>query len=68
LGEKLVIFIKFKVGDPPDLRPQDDSESLNDKYQRNDNPICHSERSEESHIFVEFLTQRILVIFIKIKL
>jgi len=23
---------------------------LNDKYQRNDNPICHSERSEESHI------------------
>jgi len=23
---------------------------LNDKYQKNDNPICHSEANEESHI------------------
>jgi len=23
---------------------------LNDKYQRNDNPICHSEADEESYI------------------
>jgi hypothetical protein len=32
LGEKLVIFKKFKRGDPSALRPQDDREKLTDKY------------------------------------
>jgi len=27
---------------------------LIDKYQRKDNLICHSERSEESPIFIDF--------------
>jgi hypothetical protein len=47
---------KIKRGDPSALRPQDDCQRLIDKYQRKDNPFCHSERSEESHTFIEFLT------------
>ena len=56
LGEKLVIFKKFKRGDPSDLRTQDDRKRLNDKHQKNGNLFCHSERSEESPTFIEFLT------------
>jgi hypothetical protein len=33
LGEKLVVFMKFKKGDPSDLRPQDDDQRLIDKHQ-----------------------------------
>jgi len=78
LGEKLVIFKKFKRGDPSDLRPQDDRKRLNDKHQKNGNAICHSEGSEESHIVllkIEFLTKQLnsntlgekLMIFIEFK-
>ena len=31
LGEKLIIFIEFKKGDPSALRPQDDRKRLIDK-------------------------------------
>jgi len=41
------------------LRPQDDEENFIIIYLTKDSPICHSERSEESHAFNEFLTQRI---------
>jgi len=34
---------------------------LTDKYWRKDNLACHSERSEESPTFIEFLTQRIKI-------
>ncbi len=59
LGEKLAVFIEFKKRDPSDLRPQDDEENLIIIYLTMGNPICHSERSEESHIFIEFLTRRV---------
>jgi hypothetical protein len=49
-----------KRGDPSDLRPQDDSERRIDKYYRKDNLVCHSERSEESLTFIEFLKEEIL--------
>jgi len=59
LGEKLAIFIDLKRV-PSDLRPQDDSQGLIDRHQKKGNLICHSERSEESHTFIEFLTRRIV--------
>jgi len=34
------------------LRPQDDEENLIIIYLTKGNPICHSERSEESHAFI----------------
>jgi hypothetical protein len=37
----------------------DDKERLIDGHQKKDNLIRHSEQSEESHTFNEFLTQRI---------
>jgi hypothetical protein len=42
------------------LRPQDDEENFIIIYLTKDSPICHSERSEESHAFNEFLTQRFM--------
>jgi hypothetical protein len=42
------------------LQPQDGGERLNGKHQRKDNLICHSERSEESYVFIKFLTRRII--------
>jgi hypothetical protein len=42
------------------LRPQDDRERLNDKHQIKGNLTCHSAAGEESHVFVEFLTRRII--------
>jgi hypothetical protein len=61
LGEKLFIFIEFKKGVPSDLRPQDDEENLIIIYLTRNNFICHSEASEESHVFVKFLTRRIII-------
>jgi len=39
LGEKLVIFKKFKRGDPLDLRPRDDSQRLIDKHWSKDSLV-----------------------------
>jgi hypothetical protein len=43
-----------------DLYTQDDEENLVIIYLTRGNPICHSERSEESHAFNEFLTRGIV--------
>ena len=63
LSEAKNLFLSFQLknqkGDPSDLRPQDDSQRLIDKYQIKDNPFCHSAAGEESHTFIEFLTRRI---------
>jgi len=45
-----VVFIKFK-NEILRLRPQEDSERLNDRHHRKDNFICHSAAGEESYIF-----------------
>jgi len=58
--------MKLREGDPSDLRPQDDGQRLVDKYQKKINFICHSERSEESHTFIEFLTLTYKTVKVKI--
>jgi hypothetical protein len=58
LGEKLAVFIEFKKRSFG-LRPQDDEENLIIIYLTRGNFIRHSERSEESYAFNEFLTRRI---------
>ena len=47
-------FYKIKRGNPSDLRPQDDSQRLADKYQRKGTLICHSEADKESHTLLKF--------------
>jgi len=55
LGEKLVIFIDFNKKYPSDLRPWDDRNNLISSFLG---------VSEESHTFIEFLTQCINYIFV----
>jgi hypothetical protein len=37
---------------------------LNDKHQKNGKLICHSAAGEESPTFIEFLTRRIIKIYV----
>jgi hypothetical protein len=54
--------MELKMEDSSALRPQDDSQRLADRHYRNVSLIRHSAAGEESHVFVEFLTRRIILI------
>jgi len=59
-GLEMSDFHKIKRGDPSDLRPQDDSQRLADKYQKKDNLICHSAAVRRISYFILFFIQRVL--------
>jgi hypothetical protein len=59
-GEKLVIFREFKDEILRTKVLKNDKKKLNEKHQRKDGLLCHSAAGEESPVFIEFLTRRII--------